>query len=226
MHSFAIIKLSYNKIGDNDIEGGICGTGFFIDEKTFLTAHHVFNSSQNIPNKGYTNCQFWLASRTGEVFEIINPKIECHPNIDTTIIRFPTNITKNVIEMFKTLPSKNDKIYNHGYLPKMPKIDANWTSSGLIIKSVNLNTVHSDGMGTVQIINKESVNGNDVKLTNKTLIITSYPGKVGMSGGALFNNDNKVIGLMSFGYPPDNPDKNYIGAVWINEILKEIKKSE
>ena len=128
--------------------------------------------------------------------------------------------------MFETLPSENDKIYNHGYLPKMPIIDANWTSNGLIIKSVNLSTVHSDGMGTVQIINKDPVNGNDVKLTNKTLIITSYPGKVGMSGGALFNNDNKVIGLMSFGYPLDNPNKNYIGAVWINEILKEIKKSE
>jgi len=45
--TFALLKLSYNEIGENSVEGGICGAGFFINEKIFLTAHHIFNSKKN-----------------------------------------------------------------------------------------------------------------------------------------------------------------------------------
>ena len=62
----------------------------------------------------------------------------------------------------------------------------------------------------------------DVKIVDKYAIITSYPGKIGMSGGPLFNAQSKVIGLMSFGYPGDVMVKDFLGAIWIDEIMKTI----
>jgi len=49
--AFAILKLSYIKPGDSSLTGGICGTGFFIDPQTAVTAHHVLN--ENIIHQFY-----------------------------------------------------------------------------------------------------------------------------------------------------------------------------
>ncbi len=52
--AFAIMKLSYNSPGDSRLTGGICGTGFFVDSRTAVTAHHVLNCKTFEPNaSGY-----------------------------------------------------------------------------------------------------------------------------------------------------------------------------
>lgn len=51
--AFAILKVSYNRIGETPVTGGICGTAFFIDEYTALTANHVLNRLNYKPNDGY-----------------------------------------------------------------------------------------------------------------------------------------------------------------------------
>lgn len=220
--TFALIKLSYNNIGENNVEGGICGAGFFIDSYTFLTAHHIFNSTVNIPNAGFRNCQYWLASRNGQIIEINNMTIHVYPEIDTTVIKFNNSVTDSFVNVERNRPNVGEKIYNQGYLTSMPQIDAGWGTNGLVIRSVNLNAVHSDADGTIRQVSEETIYANDVKLINRTLIITSYPGRVGMSGGPMFNENNEVIGLMSLGLPPDIPQKDFLGAIWIDEILNTI----
>ena len=220
--SFALIKLSFNRIGENNVEGGICGTGFFVDNNRFITANHIFSSINNRPNNGFANCQYWLASRTGQVIEIKNVNIHDHPEIDTTEIIFNRNVTENVVELNRERPNVNDEISNHGYLPNMPEIDATWGQNGLIIRSTNLNMVHSDTNGFIRNIQNVTIRANDVNITNKTLIITSYPGRIGMSGGPMLNDRNQVIGLMSIGLPADVAQKEFLGAIWINEIMNTI----
>jgi len=220
--TFALIKLSYNKIGENSVEGGICGAGFFFDNKTFVTAHHIFNTKKNVPNIGYKNCQYWLASRQGEIMEIRDAKIEDYSHIDTTVIRFPSSVTDRIVSIDTNLPKVGDKIYNQGFIPNMPQINAGWNADRLVIKSVNLTGSISDAKGTVRETNKAKINSNDVNVADKILIITSYPGSVGMSGGPMLNCNDNVVGLMSIGLPADVPKKDFLGAIWIDEIIKTI----
>lgn len=220
--SFALIKLSYNQIGENNVEGGICGTGFFISNNRFITANHIFSSLKNRPNIGFANCQYWLASRTGQIIPIENMEIIDHSEIDTTEIIFNSSVTGKISEINKERPNVGDEISNQGYLPNMPQIDATWGQNGLIIRSVNLNAVHSDASGFIREIENVTIRANDVNITNRTLITTSYPGRVGMSGGPMFNNRNQVIGLMSIGLPADVAQKDFLGAIWINEIMNTI----
>lgn len=220
--SFALIKLSYNQIGENDVEGGICGTGFFISNNRFITANHIFSSLNNRPNIGYTNCQYWLASRTGQIIPVENMKIIDHPEIDTTEIIFNNNVTDTVFELNRERPNIGDEISNLGYIPNMPQIDAIWGQNGLIIKSINLDKVQSDANGFIREIVNITIRANDVNITNRTLITTSYPGRVGMSGGPMLNDRNQVIGLMSIGLPADVAQKDFLGAIWIDEIMNTI----
>jgi len=220
--SFALIKLSYNHIGENDVEGGICGTGFFISSNRFITANHIFSSVSNRPNIGYSNCQYWLASRTGQIIPVENMEIIDHPEIDTTEIVFNNNVTENVSELNRERPNIGDVISNHGYLPNMPQIDATWGQTGLIIRSANLNTFQSDANGFIRKIENVTIQANDVNITNRTLITTSYPGRIGMSGGPMLNDRNQIIGLMSIGLPADVAQKDFLGAIWINEIMNTI----
>ena len=220
--TYAIIKLSYNEIGENNIEGGICGASFFIENNTLLTAHHVFNSTQNIPNVGFKNCQYWLASRNGEIIELKDVIIQDYPEIDTTVIRFNNSVTNNILITNRTLPNNGGRIYNQGYIPNMPKIDAGWGKERLEIRSIDMSDSYSDGEGTIREINSSTITANDVNITNKTLITTSYPGRVGMSGGPMLNENNEVVGLMSIGLPADVPQKDFLGAIWIDEILSLI----
>ena len=220
--TFAVIKLSYNKIGESNVEGGICGAGFFIDNKTFVTANHIFNAIKNMPNPGCTNCQYCLISRNGEIIEVINATILEYPGIDTTVIKFHSKVTEDIVRIDRSLPKIGDKICNQGFISNMPQINAEWGLKGLIIKSANLNSSISDASGIVRESKKDTVNANDVKILNKTIIVTSYPGNVGMSGGPMFNEKNLVVGLMSIGLPPDVTQKDFLGAIWIDEILKTV----
>jgi V8-like Glu-specific endopeptidase len=220
--TFALIKLSYNNIGEKNVKGGICGAGFFIDNETFVTAYHIFNSTNNFPNVGFRNCQYWLASRSGQIIEIKNVTIQNYPEIDTTVIRFNNRVTDNIVNIDRNTPIVGDDIYNQGYIPNMPQIDAGWRQNGLILRSINLNVSLSDANGSIREINNTTITAKDVNITNRTLITTSYPGRVGMSGGPMFNENDDVIGLMSIGLPADVLQKDFLGAIWINEILNTI----
>ena len=61
----AIFKASYNSPGGSDLVGGVCGTAFFINEKTALTANHILNKEVFKPNDGFMYCKFWLILQNG-----------------------------------------------------------------------------------------------------------------------------------------------------------------
>lgn len=221
---FAVLKLSYNNIGDSQLEGGICGTAFAINDSTIIATHHNFEPNLFKPNTGYNHCNLWLLNRATKIIIEFNERnITRFPDIDAVTIKLANKLPSNV--KIKTTTAKtNDQIYCYGHIADcMPYIDAYWDKN-LIIKDYKLENCISDKFGTIVSIKKVNVNSTDVNLDNKEVIQASFSGVIGMSGGPLISN-NKIIGLLSFGYPPDAKIKTTIAAVSMNEIIKRFKKS-
>lgn len=222
---FAILKLSYNDIGDSTLEGGICGTGFFIKERTAVTAYHVLNTNTFQPNAGHRNCKVWLLSRSGSTLRLSLENVAEIPEADTSII----NVDERPIDLPVYTCDQNDvdvgrAVKGLGHIGNsLPQLQAAWEANGLAIKNGDLTSVTSDMKG--KIVNRFmcSVTAQDVNLQGIKGYEVSFGSRTGMSGGPLLDaRTNNVLGLLSFGLPPDAAEKTKTFVVLIDEILKRI----
>ena len=219
---FAVVKISYNTPGETPVTGGICGTAFLIKDSIALTANHVLNAINYQPNPGYKFVQFWLLKRgTKLIIPLSADYLESMEEIESTIIKLP-ELQKCNLLISETNAKQNDAVENFGHLINMPITNAHWENNILIIDDYNLEKSKSDASGQIVEIRKISVNANDVKLNNITVIQPSFKANVGMSGGPLICN-NKVIGLMSFGLPADSDIKDVVFAISIDQIIAKLK---
>lgn len=220
----AILKLSYNRAGESPVTGGICGAAFFIGERIAVTAHHILSSHSFKPNPGCEKCQYWLLSRDGVVYELDKSQLSDYPGIDTAIIRFNAAVNALPLHLSKTSPSIGEPVYNEGFVADaMPKVQATWGDQRLQIKGSGLMDVIADQKGLIRSVATITLHSNDVNLINIKVIETSYPGRSGMSGDPLLRaGTGEVVGLMSFGLPPDNPIKEIVAAVSIDEIVSVV----
>jgi hypothetical protein len=223
--AFAIFKLSYNEPGDSKLSGGICGTGFFVDPTTALTAHHVLNNDTFRPNPGFQHALLWIISRNGQIHCLERSYVELHPEIDTTVIRFEDPIRNVQIYDFATrgiVVGMLVRGIGHGG-NVMPAVDAQWRGRELRITSVNLERTILDTDGHVKRLLTLHVNANDVKLQGVSGFELSFASQVGMSGGPVVDRDTgEVLGLLSLGLPPDSNVKTETFAVAKEEILKRL----
>lgn len=223
---FAILKLSYNNIGDTTLEGGICGSGFFIDSRTAITAHHVLNENTFQPNTGYGSCKLWILTRLGTVITLEKKHIAEFPEIDTSIIRIEKNgLTETIHPISKEDVGESGRVEGLGHTGNaMPSINANWGSVSLIIERVDLQSVMCDQQGVILRKANLSARSKDVNIENINGYEVSFGSKVGMSGGPLLNRDNReVLAMLSFGLPADAVEKTRTFAVAINEITRRLK---
>ena len=222
--TYAILKLSNDKIGGTSLTGGICGSAFFIKENLALTANHVINTQTIGPNTGYKLYQYWLLGKDGSVIEFAKSDIKDYPDYDTTTITISKN-TGQTLELTSESPNIDDDIYNEGFVSDgMPILETTWTSNRLEITKCNLSGLNANGNGKIKDIKKITLNANDVKLNNIEIIEASYPGRKGMSGGPMLNSKSEqVIGIMSIGFPEDATIKTSVSAVSILEIMRKLK---
>lgn len=219
---FAVLKLSYNKMGESTLEGGICGTAFLINDSTAITANHVLNNTNYAPNQGFKYVQFWLVKRgSKKVIELKKEDLKPLPDIETTLLKLHEKV-KCDFKVTEQVIKINDLVFNYGHISNMPIIKAAWGTK-LIIDDYSLETSKSDKTGQILSVKKVDVNTNDLWIIDKTFIQPSFIANVGMSGGPLIAQ-NKLIGLMSFGLPADSLEKKEVYAISINEIIKEIQK--
>lgn len=222
--TFAILKISYNNIGDTTVEGGICGTGFFIKPQKAITANHVLNRNTFTPNVGYKFCDVILISHNGFTYSIKMSQITEYREIDTSVINFdsvPQNTSVYSTSIDTDICGQDVKSY--GFIGnQMPIINANWVNNSFKVNSVNLSTVVKNESGHVLRYFKISINGNDVKLSNIYGFEVSFKSVVGMSGGPLIDINGKVIAMLSFGLPADSNVKTQTFAIAICEILSRI----
>jgi V8-like Glu-specific endopeptidase len=223
--TIAILKLSYNKAGESPVTGGICGSAFVIGRHTAITAHHTLSNHSFKPNEGYKSCQYWLLSRSGAVYELSRTQLIDYPDIDTTIIEFGTKVDMRPLQLSETAPSTGEAVYNEGFVANaMPDVKATWRNKRLQITGHSLAGVMFDQKGFIRNVGRITLKSNDVNLNNVEVIETSYPGCIGMSGGPLMRAETgEVIGLMSFGLPPDTPVKQAVAAVSIGEIVSVVE---
>ncbi len=215
----AILKLSYNQIGENTIIGGICGTCFAIDRHRLLTAEHIISKNSFTPDNGFEKVRYWALLESGQNIEIYKNNIESKREKDLSIIKTSKWINGKVLKVINSETNINSTCGNYGYTARtMPDIDGAWSKRKFNIKfhSLQENRIHSSGY--VKSIKNAEVNTNDLNLKSRILEL-SYGGREGMSGGCLQNENNEIIGLMSFGLPPDQAVKNILFAVDIREII-------
>ncbi len=218
---FAIVKISYNQIGETPVEGGICGTAFLLNDSTVITANHVLNKANFIPNPGYKYVQYWLLRRNSKkIIELKKENLKSLTQIESTLIKLDEKI-KSGHKITYQNPKLGDLVYNFGHVSNMPITKAHW-SDKLIIDDYTLENNKSDKNGKILSIKKGTVHSNDLNIIDKMLIQPSFVANVGMSGGPLIYK-NRVIGLMSFGLPPDSIIKKEVYAISINEILDALK---
>jgi len=221
---WAIVKLSYKKIWNNDLVWGICGTAFSIDKETALTANHVLNKSTFAPNEGYNFCEVFLCVEPNIIIKIEESDLNYFPGIDTTEINLENQISLPAYKVSKAKITDNEKVFNIWFIgAKMPQhIDFIWKKSWLDLKFIIFGNVKT--YWRWEIINHiMNINWNDVKLKNIPWYITSFPWIVWMSWWPLINErNNKIIWLMSMWLPTDVQIKTNLFAVSIKEILKRI----
>ena len=218
---FAIVKYSYNKLGDDILQGGICGTAFSVNDSTILTANHIMDSIF-FPNKRYSFVQLFLLKRgTKTIIEFTKEDIKILPEIDIAVIKCK-NKFKNTIVLSEQDVKINDSVFSYGHVANMNPVTAAHWGNKLILDNYSLDEYKSDNVGTVVLARKITVRSLDVNVSDKMFYKTSFIGNVGMSGGPLFSN-NKLIGLMSFGLPVDKIIKTEVFAISVNEIIKSIK---
>jgi hypothetical protein len=223
--AFAILKLSYNHSGDSSVTGGICGTGFFIDSFTAVTAHHVLNENTFAPNVGYRHALLWLISRTGAICRIQLGSLSLHPEIDTSILRLPDPALS-----FSTYPLTLSPIVGGavirsiGYIGNaMPSVDAQWQGSELVIQRVDLSSLIVDRDGYVKRLMTLDIDANDVQVHGVRGFELSFDSRVGMSGGPVIDEEtNAVVGMLSIGLPTNVSVKTQTFAVSIDQIIEVI----
>lgn len=221
--AFAILKLSYNNPGDSPLTGGICGTGFFLDTRTAVTAHHVLDDATFEPNAGFQNALVWVISRSGSIRRIEREAASLHPEIDTTIITFRNPMSKvQVFESTLGCGAVGLQVAGIGHVGNsMPSVSAQWRGSEFVVQSANLAGVTRDMHGFVKRFVMFEINANDIKMHGVRGFELSFGSQVGMSGGPVVDiSTGRVIGMLSVGLPPDSIVKTDTFAVSIDEISK------
>jgi len=224
MAVFVILQFSYNPAPDQRVAGGICQSAFFIDSKTALTAHHNFNTGLFRPVGDYKRVRFWLASRDGILIPIDKDYLVDHPEIDTTIIRFPSDQRVEAIGLSAHIAQEGDEVRSLGFdAAKMPRLDLRLLDGKLEVSYVDLSDTIHDGEGIVRRILTRNVTSDTINLRNIRQLKLSFGGTVGMSGGPLvIRSSGEAVGLMSYGLPQNEHIKHTLFAISADEITRRM----
>ena len=220
----AVFKLYYNKAGENELSGGICGSAFFISEYIALSANHVLQEASFLPGPNFKNCELFLISKFGNIIPISKKQVTVHPEYDLAIIRFkePQQFDINQLSKLSFQPSSSgEEIIDQGFVGgTMPQVIAKWKDKHVHIDSANLFNNVITNRGTIKSIKRVDVNSSDLKIKNVIAIETSFGGVVGMSGSPLIKKrTGEVIGIMSFGLPAGQNEKKSLYAISIEQII-------
>lgn len=225
----AIFKASYNFVGDANCVGGICESGFFVDDKILLTAHHSFNRKVFQPNLGYKYCQFWLIAQNGFI-PITKDVIFDYPEFETTIVELSHKQTiSKVLQLSSNGPKKGEECQGVGYFASIGNaqpldVSLKWKRDKLEIIKADLSGQLISKEGIVDSVSAQNMNYSDVKLKNIEVVKLSYGGALGMSGGPLIRKrTGEVIGMLSYGFPKDVLEKERVFAISVVELKKVLK---
>lgn len=222
---WAIIKLSYNNIWDSTLTGGVCWTWFIISKDSVLTAYHVLNKNTFLPNKWYKFCEVFFCIEPDIIIKVEKKVLNFYPSVDTTQFNINSKVSIPQYWINKKTIGDNESVLNIGFIWwEMPQFqEIKWWEEWIHFWWITFNNIAA--YWKWNIIKKTfSIKSNDVNIDNIHWYLTSYPWVEGMSWWPLIQEStNKIIWLMSFGFPMDVSEKTNLWAININEILKIIE---
>ncbi len=225
--AFAILKLSYKFPGQSPLEGGICGTGFFVTPETAVTAHHVLNKSTFQPNPGCLFARVWVLLRTGEVIPVTESQTKAYPDTETTLIKFGAPIRGATCFSLSQLgPKAGQHVDTLGHLGnEMPSLDARWDDNELQISGCGLEGFTQDASHRkIKEVFPANVKARDMNLTDVQAFEILGGGMIGQSGGPTIDETTgKVVGLLSFGLPQNLYEKTSLFAISSGELHQIIE---
>ena len=218
-HVWAIVKVSYDPT-TLKAEGGSGGTVFFVNETTFVTAHHgnETNSAMLRPNAGYPNVRVFLANSRGDMIDDFWI-VKRVPDYDLAIGRISKSHPAVRVCPLQTEIAPGEEVYNIGFPTDQGVPDYLFRIEGhkLIVQRIRIKPFRQEG--TVQAIKRVTVRANDVNLQGKTVAVLDYSSRVGFSGGPLVSRSSgKVVGLMSFVIPKEFDPRTPAVAIRMSDI--------
>lgn len=147
-----------------------------------------------------------------------------HNEIDTTVLKFAGAIPNATALSLsaKAIPCGLAES-NQGYALRRASVKVRWVGSDIAPYAFDLRPSICAGYGSVLDCSVTTITGQDIKLNNIKVIKLSYGRLKGMSGGPLvIQGTTQVVGLMSYGLPPDLPYKHNLFAVSADEIIRRL----
>lgn len=124
---------------------------FFARPNLIVTANHILNKNNFKPNDGFSKCQFWLIAQPNIVVELTVDNLIEHSEIDTTLIRLQQDFPVRIRKFSSTDIEVGLKCFNEGFVGgQMPRLNASWGSTGLLITSCSYNGTVSIGDGHIK----------------------------------------------------------------------------
>ncbi len=194
---FAILKVLYNTHPQR-IEECVCGTCFFVSKNEFITAYHCFNEDVFRPNVPYQHVRVFLVNDTKV---IADPRIKIkYSDYDLSIGVVEEGVDAFFSNFFDSGNLMGKSVYNLGYphVRAVKTFKADIVDGHLEIKDVKLSLEKEEGTVADIRIETYSSTQDQVKLSNKKLIILDHTSEQGFSGGPLIlEGTEQVVGFMS-----------------------------
>lgn len=219
---WAIVKVSYDpKAGK--AEGGSCGTVFFVNDTTFVTAHHLANSALFRPNAGYPYVRVFLANSRGDTIDDFRI-VQQEPDYDLAIGRIVGSHPAIQVCPLQTQIARGEKVYNIGFpTDQVFEYSLAFEGSTLVVQRIRMKPIRQEGL--VQDIRKVTVRSNDVNIQDETVAVLDYSSRIGFSGGPLVSSSSgKVVGLMSLVIPKEFDPRRPAVAIRMSDIEPLLEK--
>ncbi len=196
-HDKTDINSSVSSVGFISDKSGAIASGFFINENTFITNHHV-TSELDVRTA-------IIEMKDGTTFSV-KKIIKEYGKIDLAAIRTEEKSTHILMLEEENKPGKNDEVYSIGN-PTDTRDNVDYFK----VTNGRIKTIHEDEW----YYDNENEDLHEALVIQHTAII-----KPGNSGGPLVNEEGNVIGINTFFY---DDSLNY--AVHVDELITILQKN-
>jgi len=196
-HDKTDINSSVSSVGYISDKSGAIASGFFINENTFITNHHV-TSELDVRTAV-------IEMKDGTTFSV-KKIIKEYGKIDLAALRTEEKSTHILKLEEENRPVKNDEVYSIGN-PTDTRDNVDYFK----VTNGRIKTIHEDEW----YYDNENEDLHEALVIQHTAII-----KPGNSGGPLVNNEGNVIGINTYFY---DDSLNY--AVHVDELITILQKN-
>ena len=227
----AIVTLRVPKqpFDKQNLQVPMAGSAFVVAPNFLITAHHIISKNSFKYDSSIDYHRIYFVSSDGQPLEIQKEKCHFFPDCDLTIIQVEKKFSPS--KLVQQPPHVGEICAGIGYYSGQNKqycdvMDDAEGRAALDFFNANESVVFKHGIITARYEkNMTPLEGDLFLMKGSPILRVSFGGYVGMSGGPVYRlMDNKIMGMMSMGYPPvDRDEKKYLFVLPAETIKKNLK---